>query len=692
MIDSFEYIEYVQKLNEWNLSYSEGNPLVNDSVYDDEYKKLKEYELSNPDMIESDSPTQKVLDSVSGFAKVEHAIPMLSIANSMGLDELRLWSEATVAKKCDKQIIEYKIDGLALSLTYINGQLSDAVTRGNGKTGDRVYANALRIDDIPKIIPLQGIVEVRGEIVWNKDDFEAYNNKLESLGKEPMSNPRNGAAGTMKSKDSQEVADRILSFVGYNITQGSENDFHSDDLKQLTDWGFIVSDYYICPNPDKVIAGAEFMEKKRHSLPYLIDGLVIKVNDKTQYSRLGGTSKTPHFCTALKFPPEEKVTKLLDIEHSYGRSGAVTPVAIVAEVELALTKVRRASLHNWDMVEYLGAFKGCSVKIRKAGEIIPEIVEVVEIGHTKDDYERESNKKIKLEHSKNTQNKFQLNTGKVIWYGRPKVCTHCNTTLQNETNRSGDKLISWICPNSACSVKQFKNIVRFVSKEAMNMIGVGESLVESLLSSGLIKTYADLYTITLDDLLTLDGVKERSAKNALKSIEQSKSNYLDKLLVGLGISGLGRSSSGPVAEKCETFERFLAMTEPELSTIDGVGDDLVANIIEWTSDVNNCSTIKVLTELDIAQKTKPNLKQSDRLKNMVLIMTGKFDNIGRDEFKKLVVEHGGGLSSGITGKVTHVVLGAGAGPAKIKKIDELNSSGKSNIEVIDDIKFMEMIS
>jgi DNA ligase (NAD+) len=280
----------------------------------------------------------------------------------------------------------------------------------------------------------------------------------------------------------------------------------------------------------------------------------------------------------------------------------------------------------------------------------------------------------------------------IEWYERPRECAHCNTALTHETNRSGNELIAWICPNSACSVKQFKNIVRFVSKDAMNMMGVGESLVESLLSSGLIKTYADLYTITLDDLLTLDGVKERSAKNALKSIEQSKSNYLDKLLVGLGISGLGRSSSGPVAEKCETFESFCTMTEPELSAIDGVGDDLVANIIEWTSDANNFPTIKLLTDLDIAQKAKPNLKQSDKLKDMVLIMTGKFDTIGRDEFKKLVVEHGGGLSSGITGKVTHVVLGDGAGPAKIKKIDELNSSGKAKIEVIDDVKFMQMIS
>jgi len=447
------------------------------------------------------------------------------------------------------------------------------------------------------------------------------------------------------------------------------------------------------PTVDKVVSGAEFMEKKRHSLPYLIDGLVIKVNDKTAYKRLGGTSKTPHFCTALKFPPEEKITKLLDIEHSYGRSGAVTPVAIVEEVELALTKVRRASLHNWEMAEYLGVFKGCSVKIRKAGEIIPEIVEVIEIGHTKDDYEKAVYEKVNIKVDTQTAKyEYQDKADDLVnWYERPHTCAHCGTALENERNRDGDKLIAWVCPNSACSVKQFKNIVRFVSKDAMNMMGVGESLVESLLSAGLIKNAVDLYKLTLDDLLTLEGVKERSAKNALKSIEQSRDNYLDKLLVGLGIPNLGRSSSGPVAEVVETFEGFCNATVNELSAIDGVGDDLVANIIDWTMDDNNKQIIEDLKLFNIAQKAKPNLKQSDKLKDMVLIMTGKCDDIGRDEFKKLVVENGGLLSSSITKKVTHVIMGeTGVGPSKLSKINELESKG-IDIKTISGHDFLVMI-
>ena len=692
MIDFFEYSDIIIKLNDWNKAYSEGNPVVTDSVYDIEYKKIKEFELSNPTMIDTDSPTQKVADSTTGgFLKVAHEVPMLSISNSMNLNELKQWSLDKVSKSCIEQTIEFKIDGLALSLHYNDGQLSDAITRGDGTVGDSVYANAIRIDDIPKTIPQMGKVEIRGEVVWLKSDFDKYNTYLESIGKDLMSNPRNGAAGTMKSKDPDDVTERKLSFVGYNIIQGSSNTTHSADLEQLTSWEFIVSEYYLCPNTDKVISGAEYMEKKRHELPYLIDGLVIKVNDKTSYKRLGGTSKTPHFCTALKFPPEEKMTKLLDIEHSYGRSGAVTPVAIVEEVELALTKVRRASLHNWDMVEYLGLFKGCNVIIRKAGEIIPEIVEVVEISHTKDDYERASNKKIKLEHSRTTQNRFQLNTGNVVWYGRPKVCTHCNTTLQNETNRSGDELVAWVCPNSACSVKQFKNIVRFVSKDAMNMMGVGESLIESLLSAGLIKNAVDLYKLTIDDLLTLEGVKERSAKNAIKSIDQSKENHLDRLLVGLGISGLGRSTSGSIADVLKTFEGFDSTTRPELASIDGVGDDLVENIIEWIDDKNNQQFIEDIKTYEVALNAKPNIKQSNKLDGNVLIMTGKSDKLGRDEFKTLVVEHGGVISSGITKKVTHVIMGdIGVGPSKLEKIKTLKSTGH-DIKVISAHDFLTMI-
>lgn len=700
-IDFFEYCDLIEQLNKWTEAYEAGKPIVSDVVYDTEYQKLKMFERANPNEIEPNSPTQKVgstTKSKDGFEKVTHNIPMLSIANSMSPEELREWSSDKSGKGCPEQTLEFKIDGLALSLHYENGDLVDAVTRGNGVEGDRVYANALRIDDIPKKIPLTHIKEIRGECVWLKEDFDKYNEKLEAMGKEPMSNPRNGAAGTMKSKDPNDVSERKLSFVAYSVVDGSDNDTHEADLKDLEECGFIVSEYYVCPNPDKVVAGAEYMEKKRHKMPFLIDGLVIKVNDKTTYKRLGGTSKTPHFCTALKFPPDEKITKLLGIEHSYGRTGAVTPVAILEEIELALTKVRRASLHNWDMAEYLGCYVGCSVVVRKAGEIIPEIVKVVEIGCTKDDYEKalvtKKYDKFPLNsiHERNSdiRSNYELAHGKQEWYVRPYVCEHCGSILCNDTNRDGEKLVAWVCPNSKCSVKQHKQIVKFVGKDAMNIMGVGESLIESMLSKGLIKNVADLFKVTKDDLLTLDGVKERSAEKAIDAITEGRKAYLNNLLAGIGIPNLGKTMSGPIAETFVTLEAVSKASVVDIESIDGIGNELAESVAEWFQDQDNMDMVQFFIDNKIASEAKPSVKKSNKLKGLTLIMTGKFDDLGRGEFKDLVAEHGGNLSSGISKKVDYVLFGDGAGAAKSKKINDLQSQGV-DIKIIGSQEFLKML-
>ena len=689
MIDFFEYADLIAKLNDWAKAYADGSPVVSDVVYDEEYKKLKEFELANPDMIDKESPTQKVTDlKTDGFKKVTHEIPMLSIANSNGFDELRQWTTSMNNDGYAEQSIEFKIDGLAMSLIYdSNGHLIDAITRGDGKVGDSVYANALRIDDIPKTINVtEDITEIRGEVVWLKEDFEKYNQYLASIDKPLMSNPRNGAAGTMKSKDPQEVTDRKLSFVGYSFVRGTNNLTHIDDLIALKNMGFTVSEYYLCRTPDKIMSGAEYMEKKRHSLPYLIDGLVIKVNDKSKYQKLGGTSKAPKWCTALKFPPEEKVTRLLDIEHSYGRTGAVTPVAIVEEVELALTKVRRASLHNWDMAEYLGVHKGCSVVIRKAGEIIPEIVKVVEVGVTKDDYEKALYDKVNISHV--TQAMRDNNVGK-DWYNRPVVCAHCGTPLKNDTNRSGNELVAWVCPSSKCPVKQYKQIVKFVSKGAMNIMGVGEALIEDMLEHSLVKNITDLYIITKDELLKIDGIKDKSAENSIKSIDESRKNYLHQLLAGLGVPNLGKTAGAKLADHWGTLEAISKASARELELTDGVGTDLAESIVEWFGE--NKDIIDFFITNEIATKAKKLDKKSDKLDGKTIIMTGKSDKVGRDEFKKLVVENGGKVASGISKNTQFVVMCENAGPAKQKKIAELQAQG-IDIKVITDTEFLDMIS
>jgi len=694
-IDFFEYCEIIEKLNVWMAEYENGTPLVSDVVYDEEYNKLKMFERANPSEIEPNSPTQKVgaaTKSSDGFEKVTHDHPMLSIANSMSPEELNDWSKDKQSKGCAQQTLEFKIDGLALALKYEDGSLVDAVTRGNGAVGDRVYANALQIDDIPKTIPTKDPVEIRGECVWLKDDFNRYNEKLEAMGKEPMSNPRNGAAGTMKSKDPKEVAERKLSFVAYSIVGESpvvDGHLHSEDLEWLKAAGFIISEYYICNSPDKVVAGAAYMEKKRHSLPFLIDGLVIKVNDKNTYKRLGGTAKTPHCYTALKFPPEEKKTKLLGIEHSYGRTGAVTPVAILEEIELALTKVRRASLHNWDMAEYLGCHVGCHVIVRKAGEIIPEIVKVVEVGRSKDDYE-----KTMYANADFGELYVELSEANpdMDFYRRPTVCEHCGSTLCNDTNRDGDNLVAWVCPNSACSVKQFKQIVKFVAKEAMNIMGVGESLIEAMLSKGLIHNVADLYKVTKDDLLTLDSVKERSAEKVIDAINESRKAYLNNLLAGIGIPNLGKTMSGPIAEKYVTLEALSKATVAGIESISGIGHELAESVVEWFQNPANMEIAQYFIDNKIASEAKPSMKKSDKLTGLTLIMTGKCDGLGRGEFKDLVAEHGGKLASGISKNVTHVILGSpeSVGPKKMKDIHSLQSNG-IDIKTITEYEFLDMV-
>jgi len=691
MIDFFKYADLCVDLTKWAKEYADGNPVVSDKVYDDSYKDLKQFERANPNMIDKDSPTQSVTDSSTpGFQKVTHEIPMISIANSNSLKELRDFSIDRANKNCKEQTIEFKLDGLALSLKYDDGELQDAITRGNGVEGDRVYANALQIPHIPKNISSNHKMEVRGEVVWLKDDFDAHNKRMEALGEKTMVNPRNGAAGTMKSKDPKEVAERKLSFVAYSVVKGSEFDLHSEDMKWLKDQGFRTSEYYICPTDDKVISGAEYMEKKRHTLPYLIDGLVIKVNDKSQYKRLGGTAKTPHYCTALKFPPEEKVTRLLDIEHSYGRSGAVTPVAIVEEVELALTKVTRASLHNWDIADYLGVHIGCEVVIRKAGEIIPEIVNVKGIkDRSKDDYEKDMYNNVDL-HQRQLDLHATYAGSNFDWYERPEKCAHCGSVLHHDTNRAGNTLTSWVCANPGCSVKQFKNIVKFVSKDAMNIYGVSESVVEKLLSKGHIKDIIGLYTVTRDQLLTLDSFGERSADKFLAAISTSRKNYMNQFLAGVGIPNLGKTASRLFSEHFGDLEAFHQAQKAELESIPGIGSELTDNIIDFRKNGGNRHLFRWFIDHDICTKAKPVKKSSDKLKGLTLIMTGKSDKIARGEFKDAVAENGGSISSGITGKVDIVLLGDNAGPVKLKKIDALQNKGHK-IKTITDQEFLDML-
>ena len=686
-MDFYGYSDAVVELNKWGVAYANGSSLVDDATYDALYKQIKLFEATNPSMIDPDSPTMKVhSDATDGFAKANHSIHMGSIANSNGIDELSTWTHKTAGNGYPSQVIEYKIDGLALSLIYDNGVLVNAITRGDGTTGDVVLVNALRIPSIPKTIPTDGvdgkILEVRGECVWYKENFEAYNKWLTDLGQEPMSNPRNGAAGSLKSKDPNELDKRKLDFIAYRVVQGSQHDLHSQDLAYLKSIGFTVSEHYVCPTPQKVVDGCEFLRNKRHELPFLIDGCVVKVDDKTKYDDIGGTVKSPHWCTAYKFPPEEKATKLLGIEESYGRLGAVTPVAILEEVELALTKVRRASLHNWDVVDFLGLHIGCTVVVRKAGEIIPEIVRCVETNRTKEQYETLKDGTLKA-HVESLRNSVNYD-----WYLRPRTCSHCNSTLQHMTNNSGDSLVAWGCVNPQCSVKQYENIVKFCSKDAMNIYGVGPSTVEQMLSIGVINDICDLYGVDESELMRIDGFGTRSASLIVSAIAQSKTNTMDRLIVGFGIPNVGRSVSAIINSHYKELSDAVSASVSDLVCI-GVGPDAAQSFVTWVNA--NKRVVEFFIMNSIADKGSVKQIDSDKLKGLTLIMTGTFDDLPRDEFKELVEKNGGKVASSISKNVSVVLLGDGAGPSKRSKIDEINTTMPGRIKVIGSAEFREML-
>lgn len=697
-LDFFEYSDSIQLLIKWTKAYNKGSqvcedgtPCPPDADYDKLYKQVKQFEKENPNLIDKDSPTQKIVsDSQDGFQKVDHKYPMLSIANSNGYEELEEWVKDKQTKGVNEYDVEFKIDGLALSLIYEHGRLTDAVTRGNGVTGDSVLANVLQIKSIPRQLTVDFNGEIRGECVWFLKDFDAFQEILAAEGKQSMANPRNGAAGSLKQKDPSEVARRNLNFIAYSIVSGSSRPKQSDDLAVLKSHGFFVSDHYVVHGVSEVMRTARAMEQKRNSLSFLTDGLVIKTNEKKLHAGLGGSSKTPHFLTALKFPPEEKEASMKEVERSYGRTGAVTPVGIIEPTKLAGTTVQRASLHNWDILEFLGVHEGCKVVVRKAGEIIPEIVSVVGIGRTKTDYDLFLNKNkgdrhalmMEIEHLRKHYPKYKF-------INRPTTCEHCGSKLANAENRSGAVLVALECQNAHCPVKQYQNILRFVSKDAMNIFGVDESIIESMLSHGLIKSIPDLYSVTKDQLLKIDGFKDRSAEKVVMAIDASRKNYLHQLLVGFGIPNCGRTLSDKLANQYESLDVITSLTKDNLLTMPDIGEETAESIIKFFDKHKDLVNFFVKTR--IAVKAKPGLKKvSDKLKDVTLIMTGSSALIERQEFKNLVAANGGKVVSSISKKVNYVVVGDAPGPDKMQKIQELKRQGV-NIQTIDDETFLAMI-
>lgn len=669
-----KYMTLCDTLTEWAKSYANGTPDVTDEVYDSCYREIKAYELENPDMILETSPTRHVIDgSNGGFRKVAHEVPMISITNANGIDEAVQWVQTVHdTYGVDEFELEYKLDGGGLALNYKDGVLYEAVTRGVDNVGDDITANAVRIQGVQKAIDVKGTFEVRGEVVWLYDDFEAYNEALFDAGKKQIANPRNGATGSMKLTDPYEVERRKLTFISYIVCRGSQSDTQSGDIEHLKNLGFNVP-------PSKVVTLEQFKEiaeqlrENRFNMQYAIDGIVIKVNQKSFHEKMGYTAKSPNFYKAYKFPPEEKATELIDIEQSIGMSGAITPVAIVKPVSLAMTTVQRCSLHNWDLVEYLGLHKGCHVVIRKAGEIIPELVRCVETGMSKEDYE--------VTIKRGSASKYPPIDGKEM-YLRPQVCPFCGGQLRNAQNESGEKLVAWVCDNPDCNTQMVNKLVNFASRSVMNIRGLGESIIESLVEAGKVSKFDDIYRLTAEDVIGIGNLRAKGAGKLIAAIDASRKNYLHQLIEGFSVPGVGHQASPVIADcinhlgglsaVCAMGDRMESILGEE-AEVKGVSKLIVSRLCKWIS--SHTDTVMYFVDNGIAQSVKETTVTSAKLAGKVCIMTGVFTALERDKFKELVVANGGTICSGISKKTNIVLLGDNAGPKKVAAINDLKASG-----------------
>jgi len=626
-----KYKEAIKKLNEWNVAYYNLNsPIVDDDEYDKLYKKVKSYEKKNPDKIDPKSPTQRISsDNIKGFKKYKHRVPMLSISNLYSDDEVRDFVEKTNEKlECKAEYVaELKIDGASLSLDY-DGELKRAVTRGDGEKGDVVTSNALTISNIPKVfntIPRT----IRGEVIILQEDFLKINSKLPDDKKK--ANARNLASGSLKLKDSDECSKRKLKFIAYSIVEGGENK-HSTDLNYLRKSGFNISKNVLVTNSvEKLINFCHKMEKERDKLPYRIDGIVIKVDDKTAYPKLGGTSKSPHYLGAYKFPAEQKSVKIIDVEYSVGRTGTITPVAIFKGVQLADTLVKRATLHNFDEVSRLGIRIGDYVFLEKSGDIIPKVL------------------------SKDTTKKVSIET-KAIKI--PKKCPVCKGDVKKDKT-----LVAVKCSNPNCSIKFRSKFELFASKRAMDMDGIGPAMIENICSK--IKRIDQLYTLTEKDLLRFEGVKTKTARNTINAIQGSKNAGLEKVLVGLGIPNIGRTSSKRLAKKFKDIDTIMNASVTKLQKVEGI-KDMANDIYTFFRNTKNIRIINGLKKHGVSMIQEKVKGSSNKLDGKTFVITGSLSE-KRDVIKERIENAGGKVSGAVSGNTNYLVAGDNVGKTKLNK-------------------------
>ena len=654
--DAISELEQLKKTIAYhsNLYYQENRTEISDYEYDMLVNRVKSIENEFPQLITADSPTQKVQGMASSsFEKVVHTVKMESLLDAFSYEELRDFDRKVKDAVGKAQyVVETKIDGLSMSLEYVNGVFTRGSTRGDGTVGEDVTQNLATIKSIPKRIEnAPRFLEVRGEVYMPRAVFLKLARQQEDEGKQPFKNPRNAASGSIRQKNSKITRERRLDIFIFNLQQASD-DFtvatHKESLDRLKDFGFNVCPRYIlCDDIEEAIKQVEIIVNMRGEFSFDIDGAVIKVNDLAQRTAMGSTNKYPRWAIAYKYPPEEKETVLKDIEISVGRTGVLTPTAVFDTVQLAGTSVQRAVLHNQDFIDEKQINIGDTIVVRKAGDIIPEVVRLAK---------------------KNSLGSFQI----------PLICPSCGAPVV-KTDESALR-----CNNPDCPEQLVRNLIHFASRDAMDIEGLGEAVIYQLADKKMIHDVADIYDLTVDDALKIDGFKEKSANNLINAIENSKSRNLDKLVFALGIRNVGAKAATLLCEEFNSIEGLINAQITDIIKIDGIGDIMAESVAEYFKSESVRNVIRRLQEKGVNMQYTSSV-ESDVLKGKTIVVTGTLPTLSRDEAEKLIRDNGGKASSSVSKKTSYVLAGEKAG----SKLDKANSLG---IPVITEEEFLKMIN
>ena len=637
--------------------YNQDSPEISDYEYDMLLKKLEEIESEFPELITPDSPTQKVGGQAGEkFSPVEHAVPMESLHDSFSHDEIKDFAKRVSENAGNAvYVVEPKIDGLSVSAEYKNGVFVRGSTRGDGKVGEDITENLKTIKSLPmKLNKAVPYLEVRGEVYMSTDVFENLVARQEENDEKPFKNPRNAAAGSLRQKNAKITKERQLDIFVFNIQQidGEKLTSHVQSLEYLKELGFTTLPfYYKCSDIDEVIEKIEEIGNKRGELSFGIDGAVIKVDEFEKREILGSTSKFPKWAEAYKYPPEEKETELLDIEINVGRTGVLTPTAIFAPITLAGTTVSRAVLHNSDFIKEKDIRIGDTVILRKAGEIIPEVVSVAR-------------------HKENS-----------VPFEMPKICPSCSSPVSCENGEAALR-----CTNTDCPAQLMRHMIHFVSRDAMDIDGLGERVLRAMVENSLISSPLDLYRLSKDDIMTLEKKKDKSAENLVKAVEKSKSNDLYRTVFALGIRHIGQKAAKLLADKFRTLDNIANASMEDISSIDGFGEIMAESVYQYFQLDESKKLVEEIKSLGINTENlsaPKNIDENNLFFNKTFVITGTLLNYKRTEATAIIESMGGKVSSSVSKKTDYVLAGDEAG-SKLTKAQSLG------IKIIDESEFENM--